>query len=339
MGKKVGAWYHYTGAIHMHTTESDGTKPIEDVIAIGQDAGLDFMLFSDHMTLSNRDAGWEGFHGDTLVLIGYEHNDEADRHHYLLFESPGVYPADMTAREYVAAGAEDGALGILAHPDEIRDPDGRYPPYPWLDWEVEGFDGIELWNQMSEWMEKLTPSNKLFMALSPRKSMVGPTDRILKKWDEINLSRRCVGIAGVDAHAFPISVGPFTIEIFPYKVHFRCLRTHILLDEPLSSDFPTAKRQFYDALRRCRVFGSNMRWGTADQFQFYAQQGDHKYTMGDSLAMTDDIVLRSVLPGRATIRLVRNGRTIVETTARDVAHPVGEPGLYRVEAWKHGRCW
>ena len=276
MPKKCGDWYAYTGAIHIHTTESDGTKSLEEVVAIGRDAGLEFMMFSDHMTLSNREMGKEGFYDDTLVVIGYEHNDADDHHHYLLFESPRVYPADMSAAEYVTAGASDGALGVLAHPDEIRTALKEYPAYPWKDWSANGFVGVELWNQMSEWMERLTRFNKLVMSFSPRKSMVAPTDRILKKWDELNMTRKVVGIAGVDAHAFPIKVGPFTVEIFPYKVHFRCLRSHILLPERMSDDFDIAKKQLYDALRDCRTFFSNMRWGNAEEFEFCARSGAEK---------------------------------------------------------------
>ena len=231
--RKVGDYFQYSGAVHIHTTESDGTKVVEDVIAIGRDAKLDFMMFADHMTLSNRENGHEGLYGDMLVVIGYEHNDEADEHHYLLFDSPKVYPNEMKAAEYVTAGANDKALGILAHPDENRTSLEQYPPYPWRDWNAVGFNGIEIWNQMSEWMEKLTRYNKLPMSLSPRKSMVGPTDRILKIWDEYNIKEKMVGIAGVDAHAFPVHIGPMTIEIFPYKVHFKCLRTHVILLEKM----------------------------------------------------------------------------------------------------------
>ncbi len=104
MAVKIGDCYCYSGAIHIHTTESDGTKTLEEVVALGQEVGLDFMMFSDHMTLSNREMGKEGFYGDTLVTVGYEHNDGQDIHHYLLFGTPGVYPADMNVRDYVAAG-------------------------------------------------------------------------------------------------------------------------------------------------------------------------------------------------------------------------------------------
>ncbi len=73
--RKVGDHYQYSGAVHIHTTESDGTKIIEDVIAIGLDVKLDFMMFADHMTLSNRENGHEGLYDKMLVVIGYEHND------------------------------------------------------------------------------------------------------------------------------------------------------------------------------------------------------------------------------------------------------------------------
>ena len=153
MASKVKDKFYYSGAIHMHTTESDGTRPFEEVVEIGRKSGLDFMMVTDHMTLIDRERGKEGLYGKTLVLIGYEHNDLADTHHYLIFASPKVYPNDMTAKEYVAQAAKDKAIGIMAHPDEIRNKLTDYPPYPWNDWTVEGFTGIELWNQMSEWME------------------------------------------------------------------------------------------------------------------------------------------------------------------------------------------
>jgi hypothetical protein len=339
MSRKVDDWYQYSGAVHIHTTESDGTKPLEEVIAIGQRAGLDFMMFADHMTLSNRERGGDGFYGETLVVIGYEHNDPADTHHYLLFGTPGVYPADMTAKEYVAAGAADGALGIMAHPDEIRDRLKEFPPYPWNDWSVEGYTGLEVWNQMSEWMERLTRWNKLPMAFSPRKSMVGPTDRILRKWDELNLTGRYVGIAGVDAHEFQIRLGPFTVPVFPYKVHFRSLRTHILLREPMSDNAPGARDQLYQAFRDCRVFFSNMRWGSADGFSFYAENRNGRATCGEELVVADGARLHATLPQRAIMKVICNGRKVLQAEGTTLDYGVKQPGIYRLECWRGNRGW
>ena len=339
MGKRVGDWHHYAGAIHVHTTESDGTKTLEEVAAIGERAGLDFILFTDHMNLNNLDAGKEGFYGKLLALVGYEHNDLDDNNHYMLFDLPRVYDKHFSAAEYVQAGAEDNALGIIAHPDEIRDRMGQYPPFPWTDWNVDGYTGIELWNQMSEWMERLTPANKLVMAFSPRKSMVGPTDRVFAKWDEVNQAKKIVGIASVDAHAFPIKVGPFTVEIFPYKVHFRSLRTYLILPEPLSTDLAAARRQIYDAIRDCRAFGAHIRWGDPVDFQFAGRSGAEQVVAGGRLSSIKNAKLEVQLPSRAVMRMIGNGKKLFESTGDSCEFSPTEPGIYRIEAWKQGRCW
>jgi hypothetical protein len=338
-GIKVDDWYHYSGAIHVHTTESDGTKSLEEVAGIAQEVGLGFVMFTDHMTLSNRDQGKEGFYGGTLAVVGYEHNDPEDNNHYLLFESPAVYPRRMTAGEYVRAGASDRALGIIAHPDEVRSREGHYPPYPWTDWKVEGFQGIELWNQMSEWMERLGMINRLFMAFSPRKSMIAPAAATLERWDQLNLTRKVFGVASVDAHAFPIKIGPMTVEIFPYKVHFRSLQSFVILPEPFSSDFATAKRQLFDALLDCRVFGANVRWGDPSRFRFAARAGDERVISGGRLSSAAGAQIEVHSPDRARIILVRNGERIAATVSDRLEFSVTAPGLYRVEVWKHGRGW
>ncbi len=339
MADKIDGRYHYSGVVHVHTTESDGTQSIEEVIEIGRRSGLDFMMFSDHMTLSNREAGHEGVYGSTLVAIGYEHNDSDDNNHYLIFNSPATYPPDSSAAEYVEAVQRDNAFGVVAHPIEHRSRDGKYPPYPWLEWDVDQFGGIEIWNQMSEWMEKLTSWNKLAMALSPRKSMVGPAPETMQIWDKLNLKRRCVGVAGVDAHAFPVKVGPLTVVIFPYKVHFKALRTHVVLDEPMSSDLDTARRQLFDALTNCRAFCSNLRWGDANGFIFRGVQGSKTAVCGDELDDHVGAKLEIKLPSRATIKLIGNGRELVRANTDCLEYSVEQPGVYRVEAWKGRRGW
>lgn len=332
--------YHIiTGAIHMHTTESDGSLPLEEVVTIGQEAGLDFLVFTDHMTLSNREQGKERMYGKLLVVVGYEHNDQIDHHHYLLLDSPRVYDAKLSAKEYVAAGAKDNAIGIMAHPDEIRNRLKEFPPYPWDDWSVEGFTGIELWNQMSEWMEKLTWWNKLPMALWPKHTWVGPTNRILKKWDELNIKRKVLGTFGVDAHSFPRSLGPIKFRLFSYKLHFQSLRNHLILDSPLSSDYVTAKKQFLDALRECRLFCSNHLLGDASTFSFTASSGTNTITCGGSVADPKNTLLNINLPETADLRVIHNGYIIYRQTVKATELPVSEPGVYRIEAWHGKRLW
>ena len=62
----MGHIYQYIGVVHVHTAFSDGEGTIEEVIAAARDAGLDFLLITDHNDLRAKE--YEGWHGGTLVL-------------------------------------------------------------------------------------------------------------------------------------------------------------------------------------------------------------------------------------------------------------------------------
>ena len=288
---KSGKYFEYQGCIHIHTSESDGTKSTDEVTEIASQVGLDFIMISDHMTLDSRQAGKERYYKDTLVLIGYEHNDSEDINHYLLLGTEDVLDDSLTATEYVAEGARQGALGIIAHPDEIRSRQGRYPSYPWLAWDAVGFDAIEIWNQMSEWMENVKLINFARMLFSPRKSLESPTKRILRQWDSLNKEKKIAGLGAIDVHAYPYRLGPLRITIFPYKVQFRSLRTHLLLPEEMSKDVALAQKQIIEAIRDCRVFVSNCRWGDGSGFEFGARRGAEQIICGGSLDSFEDTII------------------------------------------------
>jgi hypothetical protein len=328
-----------TGVIHVHTTDSDGTKSHEEVADLARDVGLDFLLFADHMTLRGQHEGKERFYGDLLALIGYEHNDESDCNHYLVFDIDEVLPATMTAAQYVAAAADRGALGIMAHPDEIRGRDARFRSYPWTAWEVERFDGLEVWNQMSEWMENLKFYNQLVMIFSPRKWLQAPTHRILARWDELNQKRKVAGVASVDAHGFLYRAGPLRLTIFPYKVQFKTLRTHLVLHEPLSRDLTTAKKQVYDAIRDCRVFVSNYRWGEGHDFHFEITSRHESAVIGGEVALDDQTTAIVTCPVRGSIRIIADGKLLVEQAGKRLEYRLTRPGVYRVEVYRGRKGW
>lgn len=328
-----------TGVIHVHTADSDGTKTHEEIMAIAAEVGLDFVLFTDHMTLQSLHEGKEKFYGSVLALIGYEHNDRDDCNHYLVFGHDTVFPASMTAAEYVAAAADAGALGIMAHPDEMRGRDARFRSYPWTAWEVERFDGMEIWNQMSEWMEGLRFYNQIVMVFSPRKWLKSPTRRILRKWDEISRRRKVVGIASTDAHGFLYRAGPLQLTIFPYKVLFKSLRTHLILRDGLSRDFARAKRQVYEAIRDCRVFVSNYRWGDAADFRFEIKTASDTAVAGGRVSLDRETRAVVSVPQAGRIRLIAGGRHMAGAKARLWEHRITEPGVYRVEVYRGKKGW
>ena len=143
------------GAIHIHTTFSDGGVSYEELIKTAQTLKLDYIIATDHMSLGGRDSGFEGFHDNLCVLIGYEHHDPDIRNHYLAIGSKKVHQNSKKPQEYIDAVKKDGGIGFLAHPAEKRHYFSNLPPYPWNEWQVSGYDGLEIWNQMSDWMEQI----------------------------------------------------------------------------------------------------------------------------------------------------------------------------------------
>ncbi len=332
------SWHEYVGVSHIHTTDSDGSKSVPEIIKIGQKAGLDFLFFCDHMTLRSRHLGLEGWHGNTFVLIGYEIHDKTNRNHYLAFNIDQVLSGELSPQEYVAEVKRQGGLGVVAHPDETRVLP-QFPPYPWTAWDAEGFDGIEIWNQMSEWMEGINRLNQFKMFVSPRRYLTSPTPKILKIWDELNKRKKVFGMSGVDVHAYPYRFGPFKLVIFPYEVQFKSLRTHVLMDMPLSSDSQIATNQFINALKNCQLFISNYRRGDAKGFSFYAKNNDQIAKIGESISSSNKVAFIVMTPQRCRIRLLRDGTTIAQRAGNDLEYCSQEPGIYRVEAYKGKKGW
>ncbi|MEE9555260.1 MAG: histidinol-phosphatase [candidate division Zixibacteria bacterium] len=327
------------GVIHIHSSYSDGSKSVEEIAAIGEKAGLDFLMFTDHNTLRPLHDGKQRFYGKTAVIIGYEIEDVNDENHYLSFGLNDVLQSNLNPKEYVEAVKDAGGLGIIAHPDEVRNAFPQYPSYPWTDWDVEGFDGLEIWNHMSAWMESLKRINMLKMAISPRRSLRGPTEKVLQLWDEISRTRKVAGIGSADVHAHLYRRGPIRLTIFPYKVQFRSIRTHLLLDSPLSKDILDARNQIFSAIRNCRVFVSNFRWGDANGFRFFVRTSDAIIHTGDSGNISANPVLCMSSPKEAEIRIIKDGQPFGNMIGEKFEIRVSSPGLYRVELYIGGKGW
>ncbi len=332
-------YHEVVGVIHIHSNYSDGSKEVEEIAKIGEGAGLDFLMFSDHNTLKPLHDGHQRYYGKTAVLIGYEIEDKNDENHYLAFGLKDTLDRNLGPIEYVSKIKEAGGLGIIAHPDEIRDAFPQYPCYPWTCWEAEGFDALEIWNHMSAWMESLRRINMLKMAIMPRRSLRGPTSRALAKWDELAAERPVAGVGSADVHAHAYRKGLIRLTIFPYKVQFRSIRTHLLLDRPVSSDINDAKNQIFEAIRNCRVFVSNYRWGDARGFRFFARDKNEIHDVGATLEYSDELTLNMHSPKTADIRLIKDGKTVLTQTGNRFEIAVQAPGIYRVELFRNNRGW
>jgi len=338
--------FEYIGAIHMHSVFSDGSGEVPQIAKFADQVGLDFIILTDHNTLRALDEGYENWYGNTLCLVGSEINDKENKNHYLAFGINKTYSTRTSAKEYVRKIKEDGGIGFLAHPHEKRQHMKEHPPYPWIEWGTEDFNGIEIWNHMSEWMENLTEDNKYQAFLHPLRTITAPQKETLKLWDELNLKRKVVGIGGVDAHAHKYNLlGFMEVEIFPYKVLFKSIRTHVLLNTELIHDnteesIQNSKKAIYDALADGKCFFANDYHADSKGFRFFAEADDKIYQMGDYINHTDNVKLRVLLPVKeAEIKLIRNGEEIADTFDNSADFFIERDGVYRVEVCIHKKAW
>lgn len=329
-------WHEYVGSIHLHTTASDGAMSHEEVASVASRAGLDFLVVSDHNVLTR---GIDGWYGDVLLLVGEEIHDRKrspEANHYLALGIQEHVPGDRAApQEVIDTVNAQGGFGFFAHPFEHSPAFTREPELPWLDWQVTGYTGLEIWNYMSEFKSYL--HNKLravFFIYCPRAAMNGPFPETLAKWDELLEHRQVVAIAGSDAHGNEYRLGPLRRAILPYEHCFRAVRTHILTTEPFEGEFDRDRTLAYDALRRGHCFVAYDGIGDATGFRFTAQSGNSTATMGEEVVLDGEVVLEIASPLKAELCILKNGRVLSSTRGKQLRYVTSEGGVYRAEAYR-----
>ncbi|MBU6335385.1 MAG: PHP domain-containing protein [Chloroflexi bacterium] len=329
------------GALHIHTTVSDGSGTLDEVVAAARAAGLRWIIVTDHNSLALRArAGW---HGDILVIVDQEVTP--DRNHYLAFGPDQVIDERMAPQAFIDATYAAGGFGAIAHPDELRANPFKDAAYRWEDWRIDGPSeragrpcGIEIWNWMSDWSEGLSRWNVLPRFLCPALGIRGPTPAVLAWWDRLNLAgRRTFGFGGVDAHALLRRAPWGPVSIFPYRQMFATLVNVLLLEAPLAADAAAATRQVYAALGAGRLFFADQSVGDATAARFWASNGTQSAECGATLRLTDAVRFEAALPG-ARLQLIHNGRVLLRAHER-LAHSAASAGVYRLEARRHNRPW
>ncbi|NOZ27166.1 MAG: CehA/McbA family metallohydrolase [Chloroflexi bacterium] len=337
-------WYEFSGNIHMHTVASDGTGTFSDLVQAAQRAGLDFLVITDHNKLLLAEEGWRG---SVLVLVGEEVHDPQRNpegtHLLCLGVREDVTRFGRDPQALIDAVESQGGLSFLAHPYErnsrlLRD------MYPWRNWEVNGYTGIELWNYMSEF--RAYAWNRLLGLLivkRPQWFTTGPWPETLAKWDVLTQKRPVVALGGSDSHATYHRFGPWMLTVLPYETCFRAVNTHILAREPFSGDLEHDRALVLDALRQGHCWVGYDMPALTTGFRFRASQGDRVAIMGDTLPAGPRTWFEVWLPRAGRIRLLRDGEVIAQAHGDQMRFVSSRPGVYRVEvyrrAWGRWRAW
>jgi hypothetical protein len=333
---------------HVHSTYSDGTATVPELLDAARDAGAGAVLLADHDTLGARRDGWEGAHDGVFLLVGTEVSPRAG--HCLAFGVDEEIPHGGRApREIAAAVRSAGGAGFAAHPfseggrllapalaRRIVLPHG----WPALD-DPDGCDGIELWSLTTDAAEAWrTPVDAWRWLRDPEAAVAqGPPAHHLRRWDALSARRRVRAIGGLDGHAPGIRVRGRVRSPLSHARTFSLLRTHLVCGRRLSGDVQRDRAVLVDALRAGAAWLHCPFVAPADGARVLAERAD-----GSTVAMGGEgpagpAVLRLRLPRAAHVTILRDGAVVHEANGARADVGVEDPGAYRVEARIGGRMW
>lgn len=330
----------YIGNLHNHTSYSDGWGSHQDIALAALDAGLDFVVVTDHNVLVQGIDGYR-YRDDqrVLLLTAEEIHDQArqpQKNHLLVYdvgEELASFAPDPQA--LIDQIRDANGMCFLAHPIDPEAPLFDEDDLSWVSWEIDGYTGLEIWNFMTEFKQHLTSwPRAIYYAYRPELIGKGPYPEAISRWDQLLAAgQRVVAIGGADAHAMPVRKGPLNRVIFPYEFLYRAVNTHVLTDRPLTGDVDPDRKLLFDAVRRGHCFVGYDLPASTRGFRFSANSDQGEAIMGDEIRAGFGVSLQIRTPQPARIRLLRDGEVIEEW--RDRGHGVStvqRPGAYRAEA-------
>ena len=334
--------------LHVHSTYSDGTATVSELLAVARRVGVDALLLTDHDSLQARRDGWEGMHDGVLLLVGIEIS--ADEGHYLAFGVTDAIPhVGRSALEIADAVRAAGGIGFAPHPfsagghmlvpplaRRIVRPDG----WRALDHE-RGYDGLELWSLTTDAAEGWrTPVEALRWLRDPETVVAkGPPADHVRRWDELSADRRVPAVGGLDGHQPGFRVRGRVHSPLSYARTFDLLRTHLLCDRPLTGELQSDRATILRALAAGRAWLTCPFVAPAHGSRVWAERADGQMIQLGAEAPAGRAQLRVRLPRAAEIMVIRDGVPLHWMHGATLDVGLELPGVYRVEALIDGRLW
>src|SRR3954467_6325971 len=286
--------------VHLHSTWSDGTGTVAQIVSAGQRAAVDVVMLTDHNTRAG--AVDEGWHGSVLLLVG-EEVTPARADHTLVFDglSFAAHPFSRGSQRFARFGPGMPHTG-LASPS---------------------LTGIELWSFVTDTAERVRSVREgLLFAAAPLRVLDHPPALNVLEWDRMCLSRQVVALGGLDAHQIGLRVrGRVPLRLMGYARSFRQLRTHVLCSAAPSGSLDEDRALVYEALREGRCYIAVDSLAPARGFAFWASGG---LAMGAE-ASFDGQTLSARLPRPAELRLVKDGVPIAVLHGAGLDHEASAP--------------
>lgn len=312
------------GVYHIHTRYSDGRKTADQIVRIAAEAGLDFIILTDHGKPNSASLASQGWKDGLLVLAGSELSVSRGHLVGLEFDDPSrtfSQNAELAAQEINALGG----FSIIAHP---------YSKTRWSWGTSVPFSGIEIIDT-----DTLIQKNALRFLLylpallvQPKLTLlrlIDPPGQTLRKWEELNRRNNLVGRNRVYAY--------FSADAhFLYRAVFPVFHLHVLLEKPLSREFEPARRQVFEGLRSGRFFNAIDAAAEAKGFNFWAESDGRISPMGTELGLAAGPVklrVRTPFSFAHETRIVCNGQILKRSGEKEMVFEAKEAGAYRAEVY------
>jgi len=365
-------WHEYRGVVHSHSELShDCEVPFPEILRVLKETDTHFICLSDHCDEGKADFSrqWRGLYDGKLFIPGFEMKE-------------GLMPFGVASNVVLENGwdaaqiaqtvVSNSGLLFYAHPEEPRV------------WDRPELTGMEIYNTHADFkdegktvLRRLIPDLLVNQRRYPDQVFQLMFDRPaanLKRWDELNRTRRLTGIGGNDCHQntglrlVSTAQGTLRLEdtspktlrelklnlltrglarlgfgpLTPNRLLFRAqLDPYARMARHVGTHVlarELSEASVLDALKAGRVFVGFDLLADTSGFQWFAERGSERVLLGGDLPYGPEVrlVARSPLPCRFTV--LKDGEEVLRREGRSLEWPPPGPGAYRVEAevWIRG---
>ena len=250
--------YFLKGAIHIHTTCSDGSGDINEISRSAKRAGFDWLIITDHNKMEVK----EGLYNGVYVLVGEEISPSSDTNHCMALGLRSNIDNTENPEEYLFEIKKQSAMSCICHPHESMNRKNPYKPIRWEYDDLRLVDGVEIWNYFSNWTDLYCDKNVMsqaFYYLFGNFLKNEPKKDTLALWDRMNISSENIkfAIGGLDAHKIMFKKFLFKFPVYPYYIMFKTVVNVIPSKEKLSENFEEAKRFILNSIKTGRHYVQN----------------------------------------------------------------------------------
>jgi hypothetical protein len=323
------------GAVHIHSTRSDGLGDKASIAAAARRAGLQFVVLTDHGD-GTRQPDSPAYVDGVLCVDGVEISTD-DGHYMAIGAERSPYPLGGSGASVVEDVRRLGGFGIAAHPTSNR------RDLQWSDWEAP-IDALEWLNTDSEWRNEsrvhlsalIVPY--LFRPAGALSRVLDRPETALLNWDDLIQRRRVLGIAGNDAHG---GIGGrvedqsdrWSVRIPSYEASFRTFSTNVSLKQPLSGNASVDAAAILELLKAGRFYTEVDAVATGATLEFTGRTAEESVEQGSVLGGEGIATFRAAaqLPPGAVLVAYTNGEVVGESRTGTLEFKSDEQGGHRVE--------